>query len=60
MAKINHISTIGSLDVLLAAKQAGLIDQIFPFVNKLASSDIDVSAALIATVVNIAGEEWPL
>ena len=60
MAKINHISTIGSLGVLLAAKQAGLIDQIFPFVNKLASSDIYMSAALIATVMNIAGEEWPL
>lgn len=60
MAKINYISTIGSLGVLLAAKQAGLIDQIFPFVNKLASSDIYVSAALIATVMNIAGEEWPL
>lgn len=57
MAKINHISTIGSLGVLLAAKQAGLIDQIFPFVNKLASSDIDVFAALIATIMNIAGEE---
>lgn len=59
MAKINHISTIGSLGVLLAAKQARLIDQIFPFVNKLASSDIYVSADLIATVMEIAGEEWP-
>lgn len=60
MAKINYISTIGSLGVLLAAKQAGLIAQIFPFVSKLASSDIYMSAALIATVMDIAGEEWPL
>ena len=59
VAKINHISPIGSLGVLLAAKQAHLIDQIFPFVNKLASSDIYVSADLIATVMDIAGEEWP-
>lgn len=59
VAKINHINTIGSLGVLLAAKQARLIDQIFPFVNKLASSDIFLSAALIATVMDIAGEEWP-
>lgn len=59
VAKINHISTIGSLGVLLAAKQVRLIDQIFPFVAKLMSSDIYVSAALIATVMDIAGEEWP-
>ena len=59
VAKINHISPIGSLGVLLAAKQTRLIDRIFPFVNKLASSDIYVSADLIATVMDIAGEEWP-
>lgn len=59
VAKINHISTIGSLGVLLAAKQARLIDQIFPFVAKLASSEIYMSDALIATVMDLAGEEWP-
>jgi len=60
VAKINHISTIGSLGVLLAAKQAHLIDQISPFVARLVSSDIYVSPALIITVMDIAGEEWPL
>lgn len=59
VAKINHISTIGSLGVLLAAKQVGVIDRIFPFVNKLLSSDLYLSADLIATVMDIAGEEWP-
>ncbi len=59
VAKINQISTIGSLGVLLAAKHIGEIDRIFPFVNKLLSSDIYLSADLIATVLDIAGEEWP-
>jgi uncharacterized protein len=59
VAKINNIGIIGSLGVLLAAKRAGLIDQVSPYVAKLMSSDIYVSADLIATVMDIAGEEWP-
>lgn len=59
VAKINHISTIGSLGVLLAAKQVGVIDWIFPFVNKLLSSELYLSADLISTVMDIAGEKWP-
>lgn len=59
VAKINQISTIGSLGVLLAAKRVGAIDRIFPFVNKLLSSDLYLSADLVATVMDIAGEEWP-
>jgi len=59
MAKINHINMIGSFGVLLAAKQINLIDGIFPFVTKLLNSDIYVSDALIATVMDIAGEKWP-
>lgn len=58
VAKINSISTIGSLGVLLAAKQARLIDQVSPYVAKIRSSDIYLSADLIAIVMDIAGEEW--
>lgn len=60
VARINHISTIGSLGILLAAKQAGLIDRISPSLAKLGDSDVFVSADLIATVMDLAGEEWQL
>ena len=60
IAKINHINTIGSLGVLLAAKRVGLIDQVSPYLAKILSSDIYLSADLIAMVMDIAGEEWPL
>ncbi|MBK5965316.1 DUF3368 domain-containing protein [Thiocystis minor] len=60
VARINHISTIGSLGILLAAKQAGLIDRISPSLAKLDDADVFISADLIATVMDLAGEEWPL
>ena len=60
VARINHISTIGSLGVLLAAKQAGLIDRVSPSLAQLVASDMFISADLIATVMDLAGEEWPL
>jgi len=58
MAKTNHISTIGSLGVLLAAKQAHLISEISPYMTKLAASDIFLSTDLIEMVMDMAGEEW--
>ncbi len=60
VAKINHIDTIGSLGILLAAKRVGLIDPVSPYVAKILSSDIYLSTDLIATVMDIAGEKWPL
>lgn len=56
VAKINHIETIGSLGVLLVAKQRGLIDQIAPFLHRLTLSDIFLSEQLIATVLELANE----
>ena len=56
VAKINHINTIGSLGVLLAAKQSYLIDRVAPYLDKLAASDIYISNDLIVTVMEIAGE----
>ena len=58
MAKINRINTIGSLGVLLAARQAHLIAEISPYMTKLAASDIFLSTDLIKMVMDMAGEEW--
>lgn len=57
VAKINHINTIGSLGILLAAKQAGLIDRVSPYIAEIQSSDIYLSTDLIATIMDIAGEQ---
>lgn len=56
VAKINNINTIGSLGVLLAAKERGLIDQVAPRLKQIEKSDIYLSAELIATVLELARE----
>ncbi|HEY8034513.1 MAG TPA: DUF3368 domain-containing protein [Methylobacter sp.] len=56
VAKINHISTIGSLGVLLAAKEKGFITEISPLLRQIENSDIHLSTKLIATVLELAGE----
>lgn len=56
VAKINHISTIGSLGVLLAAKEKGFVTEVFPLLRKIENSDIYLSPKLIATVLELAGE----
>jgi uncharacterized protein len=56
VAKINNISTIGSLGILLVAKQAGLITEIAPLIEQVSSSLIYLSPELIQTVLDIAGE----
>ena len=60
VAKINHINTIGSLGVLLAAKEKGLVAEIAPILRKIASSDIYLSQQLIAMVLQLAGESYNL
>lgn len=56
VAKINHISTIGSLGILLVAKQKGLIKEIAPLLLQLEKSDLYLSKPLITTVLELAGE----
>lgn len=56
VAKINKISTIGSLGVLLAAKERGLIPKIAPLLEQIEKSDIYLSRDLLATVLDLAGE----
>jgi predicted nucleic acid-binding protein len=56
VAKINEINTIGSLGVLLAAKQKGLIQEIKPYIDKIKESRIFLSPSLIQMVLEIAKE----
>ena len=56
VARINGIEIIGSLGVMLAAKQAGLIDAVKPYVLQLSASELYLSSDLITTVLDIAGE----
>jgi predicted nucleic acid-binding protein len=56
VAKINQISTIGSLGVLLAAKEKGLVAEVAPLLCQIEQSDIYLSPNLIATVLELAGE----
>jgi len=57
VAKINQISTIGSLGILLAAKEKGLIAEVSPLLRQIEKSDIYLSPELIATVLELAGEK---
>ncbi|WP_347987805.1 DUF3368 domain-containing protein [Methylomonas sp. AM2-LC] len=56
VAKINQISIIGSLGVLLAAKEKGLVDRLSPLLLQIEQSEIFLSTQLIATVLELAGE----
>lgn len=56
VAKINQIKTIGSMGVLLQAKQAGLIPCIAPLIKKLSTSSIYMSETLIQTLLELANE----
>lgn len=56
MAKINQIDTIGSLGILLAAKAKGILSEVAPLLRQIEQSDIYLSPDLIATVLELAGE----
>lgn len=59
VAHINQIKTIGSLGVLLQAKHLGLISHVEPLITKIAASPVFIGAALIQTVLELAGESHP-
>lgn len=56
VAKINRISTVDSLGVLLSSKEKGLITEVAPLLRQIEQSDIYLRADLIATVLELAGE----
>jgi len=56
VAKINRISVIGSLGVLIGAKRAGLVPAIRPLIGKIEKSRVFMSPAVIAAALELAGE----
>ncbi len=57
IAKLNNISIIGSLGVLIHAKQLGLIREVKPRIDKITNSAIYLNASLIEHVLEISGEQ---
>lgn len=56
VAKINNINIIGSMGVLLSAKQNGLISEIKPLISQVSNSRIHLDSSLIEMVLELAGE----
>lgn len=56
VAGINQIQIVGSLGVLLKAKQRGLITALKPKLDLLINSKIYISAELQRTILELAGE----
>lgn len=56
IAEHNQINCIGTLGVLLFAKQVGKIDKIAPYIQKLRPSSIRYGEALLNKVLKLAGE----
>jgi hypothetical protein len=56
VAAINQIKTIGSLSVLLQAKQTGLITCVAPLLSQLDASPVYLSRGLLETVLELANE----
>ena len=56
VAAINHITTVGSMGVLLQAKKVGLIAAVAPLLELLNDSPVFIGRELHATVLELAGE----
>ena len=56
IAQLNGIAIMGSLGVLLLAKQEGQLSSIKPAINKLQNSDLHFSDRLIKKALLMAGE----
>jgi uncharacterized protein len=59
VAAINRIATVGSMGVLLRAKQLGLIAAVAPLLDLLNDSPVFIGRELQATVLELAGENQP-
>lgn len=57
VAQINQIKIIGSLGVLIQAKNAGLITQVKPSLDLIAGSQIHIAPSLLNAVLAMAGEQ---
>ena len=58
VAYLNNLEVMGSLGVLLLAKQKGLITVIKPCINRLRSSDIFISESLLKKILTMANETF--
>lgn len=56
VAHLNDIAVIGTLGILLIAKDAGLIQSLGPFVERLRDSEIYFSDRLLQHALELAGE----
>ena len=56
VAYLNNLEVMGSLGVLLLAKQKGLIVAVKPCINRLRSSDIFISEHLLEKLLVVANE----
>lgn len=56
LAKLNGINTIGSLGILLLAKEKGLIERIRPYIEIIKESDIHIKKNVIDYALDLAGE----
>lgn len=56
VARFNGMHVVGSLGVLLAAKQRGHLDSVGPLIDRLRASEIYVSETLLQGALQLAGE----
>jgi predicted nucleic acid-binding protein len=57
VAHLNGIEVIGSLGVLMRAKEAGLVSEIRPFVKAIQSAGIRYGEQLVSEALSLAGEQ---
>lgn len=58
VAQLNNIAVIGSIGVLLLAKQRGVIELIKPSLDRLEGSAVYISSRLIDQALMLAGENF--
>ncbi|MFH1859702.1 MAG: DUF3368 domain-containing protein [bacterium] len=56
VAQLNNIEIVGSLGILLFAKQKNLIKHIKPLLDKIRDSDVHINERLIKKILQLAGE----
>jgi predicted nucleic acid-binding protein len=59
IARLNEIEVVGSLGVLLRAKEAGLVSAVRPLLATIQGAGVHYSELLVHEVLRLAGEELP-
>jgi len=55
-ARLNGVSVIGSLGVLVRAKERGLVEAVKPYIERIRATGIHLSDALVEEALRLAGE----